>query len=65
LQASSVAEDDRPVVERMNDELDMYGRPKKQLTSPAAVLPEEQQVRVAQQLAEQEAKEQRRQGQQR
>jgi hypothetical protein len=45
----------------MDDELDMYGRPKKKLISPAAVLPEEQQAKVEQQLAEDEAKQLRRQ----
>ncbi len=39
----------------------MYGRPKKALTSPAAVLPEEQQLKVEQQLAAEEAKQQRKQ----
>lgn len=44
----------RPQVERIEDELDQWGRPKKKLASPIDVMPPEAQQKALQQLAEQQ-----------
>ena len=39
------AEAQRPKVEKIDDELDQWGRPKKRLANPIDVMPEDMQVR--------------------
>eukprot|EP00879_Flechtneria_rotunda_P022186 GHRR01023409.1.p1 GENE.GHRR01023409.1~~GHRR01023409.1.p1 ORF type:complete len:275 (+),score=79.98 GHRR01023409.1:404-1228(+) len=58
---SFMPEAQRPVVERFEDELDQWGRPKKKLANPIDVMPEDQQQKAYEQLEKQMEKEQRRQ----
>lgn len=41
----------RPTVEKIEDELDQWGRPKKRLANPIDVMPDDMQVRVCQHCA--------------
>lgn len=51
---------ERPVVEKFEDELDQWGRPKKRQANPIDVMPEDQQQKAYEQLEKQLEKEERR-----
>eukprot|EP00878_Enallax_costatus_P037279 GHUV01042097.1.p1 GENE.GHUV01042097.1~~GHUV01042097.1.p1 ORF type:complete len:207 (+),score=71.64 GHUV01042097.1:1019-1639(+) len=44
---------DRPTIEKFEDELDQWGRPKKRLSNPIDVMPEDQQQKAYEQLEKQ------------
>lgn len=48
---------ERPVIEKFDDELDQWGRPKKKLANPIDVMPEDQQQKAYEQLEKQMEKE--------
>jgi hypothetical protein len=49
-------------VERIEDELDQWGRPKKRLANPIDAMPEDQQAKAYAELDKQLAREERRAG---
>jgi hypothetical protein len=62
--AQSLAEQpERPVIEKFEDELDQWGRPKRRMASPIDAMPEDAQGKAYEQLEQQLAKEARRQQQ--
>jgi hypothetical protein len=61
--AGTLGPSGRPIIERFDDDLDQWGRPKKKLvTLPTAALPPEQRKKAEEQLEEDERKEERRRG---
>lgn len=62
-QSFAAPENKRPVVEQVEDGLDMWGRPKRQVgESPLAVMPEQERAKAEVQLEQQQATEARRAG---
>jgi hypothetical protein len=53
-------EAERPQIERLDDKLDQWGRPKRALATPIDAMPEEQRAKAYEQLEEQMAREARR-----